>query len=750
MASDNIISFEQTAGGARKRMSENRVRQIVGSVRDLASETLPRLIQDLFEHLDDELYELADKSASDVLQTGYFEAMRELRLLRRSIEEDFNQACMHDFDVFWGQHAKSASAEQAAPLVDEAEMSLVEEADLEEGLAIDSMVSKAENRFYRELYALNQRFSALLGEVEVNDDSNPLGPRGMAQGFARALAQWAGETPVRLVVYKLFDRYVMAFAGGLYDDINEVLVEAEVLPKLVQYVRRNPVAPSVQRARDPQHAPSTGVEGTADGELMASLMSLMAERRLEFPSRQAGPWSFAGATDPSLPAVRTGDLLDALSQQQEHVLRAQPLNLDEVQALQGELLGGLGHTLEMGVQGNPTRRLQGNDQDVLDVMGLLFDFILGDESLPEAIKALLGRLQIPLLKVAVSDRRFFSNQQHPARALLNNLARAGIAWNDDGDRSSSSVFGQIESAVSHVLNEFVDDVSVFQVANDQFNRYQERERHNAEIVEERLGQAKRGQEQLEVARQRVDGVLRDYRDACAAPDCILPPPVLSLLGEGWRDVLLLAYLREGEYSTAWNHACEVVEQLIWSVQPKDGKDERQKLLKTIPELLKNIRDGLVNISFDQHRSAVLFSDLQRFHIAALRGERPGADKTEPIAESPRVEVAPEPEVEPSAPVDEFDRLAEALQVGQLLEWQDDSGGWVRGKLSWRSEVSESCIFVDRRGMKVGEMELCRIAALLRAGQARTIEEQARPLMDRALDAMLNALQKTEHSEPQPG
>ena len=190
--------------------------------------------------------------------------------------------------------------------------------------------------------------------------------------------------------------------------------------------------------------------------------------------------------------------------------------------------------------------------------------------------------------------------------------------------------------------------------------------------------------------------------------------------------------------------------MIWSVQPKDGKDERQKLLKTIPELLKNIRDGLVNISFDQHRSAVLFSDLQRFHIAALRGERPGADKTEPIAESPRVEVAPEPEVEPSAPVDEFDRLAEALQVGQLLEWQDDSAGWVRGKLSWRSEVSESCIFVDRKGMKVGEMELRKIAALLRAGQARTIEGQARPLMDRALDAMLNALQKTEHSEPQPG
>ena len=744
MASDNIISFEHSAGVARKRIADTRVRQIVGSMRNITSETVPRLIQDLFEHLDDELYALADKSASDALQTRYFEAMRELRVLRESIETSYFDARMRQYDAFWQHHAAPARQAESA---EESEMSLVEEADLEEDLAITSMISKAENRFHRELFALNQRFAALLGVAEVSDTANPIGPRSLVEGFAEALSQWNGETSVKLLIYKMFDRYVMAYVGGLYDEVNDLLVSADVLPKLLQRVRRNPVAPSVQRARDPHRDPEdvSADAGSQSGEeVMSALMSLLAERRHAMPASFSSPWSFAGASNPALPEVRTEDLLGALSQEQEHTLQAEPLSLEEVQSMQAELLGSLGRNLEMGSPNQPAKRLDRNDQDVLDVMGLLFDFVLGDDNLPEAMKALLGRLQIPLLKVALSDRSFFNNTQHPARVLLNNLARAGIAWNDDGDRSANSAFGQIESAVTRILTDFVDDVSIFEAVNEQFNQYLERERRTAEVAEERVGQVKRGQEQLEMARQRVDLIIKGYRKDCQPPECVIPAPVSALLEEGWRDVLLLAYLREGEDSTSWNNACEVVEQLIWSVQPKVEQAERQQLLKSIPELLKRVRDGLVNISFDQHRSAVLFKELQSCHIAALRGAsvEPVEQEETPAGPSATAQME-EAKPEASGPDDEFDQAARALQVGQLLEWQNDDGEEVRGKLSWRSEVTEICIFVNRKGMKLAEMSVQDLAQLLRDDKARVIEGTDKPLMDRALNAMLEALQKTD-------
>ena len=82
MTRDNVVSFDQNAGGARRRVADARAHELVATCRSHVADTLPRLMQELFEHVDDELYQLADKSASDVLQTRYFDSMRELRKLR--------------------------------------------------------------------------------------------------------------------------------------------------------------------------------------------------------------------------------------------------------------------------------------------------------------------------------------------------------------------------------------------------------------------------------------------------------------------------------------------------------------------------------------------------------------------------------------------------------------------------------------------------------------------------------------------
>lgn len=749
MARDNVISFDQGLAGGRRRVTDPRMQQLLTTCRTQLADTLPRLMQELFEHLDDELYQLADKSASDLLQTRYFDAMRELRKLRASIEQAFLGRQLGGFEDFW---TKGTPAEEEPKVPEAGELSLVDADELEENLAVSGMVSKAENRYHRELFALNMRFAHIAGIPDLTTRFNPVGPFSLAEGFREAMRQWSGDLGVRLVVFKLFDRHVMGYVGGLYDDLNDTLVEAGVLPKIMQRVRRNPVAPSVQRARRESPADgrmqgedaieATAAEGYGDAgqeqRILGMIGQLLATRRsvgtVNLYSRRL-PGGGDAAHCANLPPVASSELVDALNYLQREVSVEAPVSPEEIQQLQYEMLANLGRQLDMGSAEAPAKRLNQVDQDVIDVIGMLFDFILDDRNVPDAMKALLGRLQIPMLKVAVLDRSFFGNKQHPARRLLNALARAAMAWVDDGDRSAKSLYGRIETVVTRILSEFRDDVGLFAQVYDDFSNFIEREARGAEVAEERINQVTRGQEQLLIARRRVAEVLNEFR--VAQPD--LPTPVVNILREGWHDVMLLAFLREGEESVAWQHAFAAVEELIWSVQPKEEPAERQRLLKAIPDLLKKLREGLNNISFDQHRATQLFKDLQACHIAALRGERDQAEAD--VVE----EVIPEVLAgEEAAEVveDEFFDKARALQVGQWLEWRRDES-WVRGKLSWRSAVTSICIFVNRKGMKVAEMTVNDIAVLFRGENARILEDLNQPLMDRALTAMLDALKETD-------
>jgi len=737
MSRDNIISFMDNVGSARQRVADAKIQSLVTQMRDVTASVLPRLLQDLFENLDDDLFQLADKSGSDLLQTRYFEAMRELRKLRSPIQDAMLRAMLNQYDAFWDGRDVEPVISGAEP--DSEDMALVTEEDLEENLAVTAVVTRAENQFHRALYALGQRFGFLLGIGEVSPSDNPLGPRALAESFRRGLNLWNGELPVKLVIFKLFERHVVNYVGGLYDDVNDVLVAAEVLPKLVQTVKRNPVAPSVQRARGEADEEASEVATSSarsnDAELSANLLEvisgLLASRRAQ---------SGVDARTLHLPVVPSVQLVDVLDDLQQDALVEAASTLNEAREVREHLRVSLTQQLELGSGDHPVKRLEQVDQDILDVVSMVFDFILDDPNLPDAMKALLSRLQIPMAKVAMVDKGFFGSKSHPARRLLNNVARSVVGWVDDGDRTPQSLYGRVESLVTRVLTGFTDDVSLFDELDKEFSAVQARESRSAEVAEERMAQVTRGQEHLRVARRRVETVIRQ----CLGDLEGLPEPATDLLNEPWRDVLLLAFLREGEESETWRDSVEVAHRLVWSVTPKIEQQERQELLKVIPDLLRKMREGLANISYDQHKAATLFKQLQACHITALRGKETDPSQiTRPALQEPAAEQPP------VVLQDEFYRQARGLEVGQWLEWQQGERK-LRGKLSWKSETTGSCVFVNRKGLKNAEMRIDELAGLLREHKAALLDDAGAPLMDRALKAMLEALRNTAPgAEPSP-
>jgi len=743
---DNIMSFEKMAASHRPTLDE-KSRQVVAQCRVIYLKMLPPLLTTLFEKLDDALYEISEKAESDTQQGRYFDAMREMRKARDQIEKQFTKKISVEYDRFW-THGPDSGLSEREKESGSIELSLLDEASLEEGLALTSLISKSENCFQNDLEALKQRFEYILKSDDLTLQNIPVGPTIIGNVYFQLMSPVPIDLAVKLVIYKQFESVVMRYVGSVYDEINQVLKGAGILPKLSQRIRRNPVAPVRQRAyQDATCSTAGGLDVEQHSEVFQTLQNLLGNRAVGNELMLGAPVSGT-----SLPAIETADLVDTLSalQTRNITLVAYAGAGEDQQNLRQTLL----NSLQMVSDGELNKRLGKSDNDTIDVISMVFEYILDDPNLPDPMKALIGRLQIPMLKIALTDKAFFSKNVHPARQLLNSIARAAVGWNDDGDRSERGLYGVVEGMVKRILNEFEQDAGLFEELNNSFNAFCDTAEQGAEAAEERTNQVVRGKEQLAVAKMFVTGEINTRLGFCRE----VPEVVTLLLNDGWKDVLLLLYLRKGVDSEDWAKGLETMDSLLWSVEPKSKQADRKELLKKIPTLLRALREGLVGISYDQHKMARLFKELQRSHILCMKGES-GAIKMEKSKEdaSPTTLAkkaakqeawldsahVPDAQKRTTAIEDDFFDQAKAVKIGTWFELGEESDDKQRIKLSWKSEVTGTFVFVDHRGMKVKELPLDEVACLLREGRATLLKDTAEPLMDRALKAMMDVLEKTE-------
>ncbi len=758
---DNILPFDGDQRFASNINLKQEEYEGVKSCRKVTAWILPRLLGGMFEKLDDVLFDLSNKKDSGNLQIACFHAMRELRREQENLQEGFQRRILHGFDRFWKTGKPDAETAEGGHKEGE-ELLLVADDELEDTLAITSMTAKSENRYSRELYAIEQRFGALARGLVVDSKNNPLDPVRICESFQRALEPLELELSAKLVVYKLFDREVMAGLGKLYNSVNDVLAQAGVLPKLTPKVKPNAGAPVVggssgaavggqaQASTQADYSDdvlATGDSVAVDREFFANLQGLLNQRRSYVsPGNQAV-------------VVDTGQIVAALSnlQQGDHLSSEAGLG---VQDLRGLLQQELNIDQSVGSFASKER----SDENMIDVISMLFEFILEDRNLPDTMKVLLARLQIPMVKVALLDKEFFYRQGHPARHLLNSLAQAALGWSDDGDRSAGSLYGMIDAIVSRVLLEFDQDVELFTELNEEFAEYLEAEQRTSSLAEERATQATRGKEQLALAKRQVgDEIAKRFEQYDG-----IPKAAVELLEHGWKDVLMLTALRQGVEGEEWTERITMLDQLLWSVTPKKSLDERRELLQIIPGLLKGLRVELTNISFDQHKMIRLFKELQACHMACLRGESiPGIDpKTLAATQSKQEESKAgitassgsqqaKPAADQIKPAGDqiktgtiadtsiYLRKAQEIPLGSWLELKGENDTSRRIKLAWKSGVSGNHLFVNNKGIKVLEVCLEKLADAMRTGKMVLLAGAETPLLDRALTSIADGLQNAE-------
>ncbi|WP_337056572.1 DUF1631 domain-containing protein [Pseudomonas sp. USHLN015] len=770
----NVVPLNKGASELSPTSPVGRLPVALIQVRDKAAQQLKQALQALFDNADDTLFQMADRATSNAEQNAFFEAMRDLRLKRKSIERGFLQKV---FETFSNLNQYEIGKPPVLDAVSFESLSLVQNDELEESVALDAMVAKVMSRDGIALGHLTTRLNTLVTK-KIEDKSNPLGPRALCEAFLDACRSLGVEIKVKLIIFKLFEKYVLSDLDQLYAESNQALITAGVLPELKSAPpARRPQGRTPGAARSAQAAEGGQVAGEGaymdEGvqEVFGALQELLSQ------VRGSGTGAGIGMGRREVPAdavpITSNDLMRLLSHLQQH-LPAQ--NASDV-----DLRFQLDNLLTRASAKSGKSRVVGQvDDDVINLVSMLFEFILDDRSLPDSLKALIGRLQIPMLKVAVLDKTFFSRGSHPARRLLNEIASAAMGWSEQDDVQRDALYQRIEQVVLRLLNDFVDDPTIFSDLLSDFLAYTGDERRRSDLLEQRTRDAEEGRAKAELARQQVEQALNDRLLGRT-----LPEVVVRLLQEAWSKVMLLTCLKHGVGSEEWQATLSTMDDLIWSVESHEAPEARMRLLELVPGLLKALREGLTSAAFDPFSTSEFFSQLETLHVQAFQrfkrvepepvpapvvdaeeGQEPGAiaEIEMPLldlpadlevgmpAEAPAmVEVveeivllapgetrAPEPE---AALPDDDEALAQVdnLRVGSWVEFQEDEEHKVRCKLAAIIKPTGKYIFVNRTGMKVLEKTRMGLAVEFRRQAIRLLDDAL--LFDRALESVIGNLRR---------
>lgn len=331
----------------------------------------------------------------------------------------------------------------------------------------------------------------------------------------------------------------------------------------------------------------------------------------------------------------------------------------------------------------PVRSDKQLDKTVVDIVDMLFGFVLDDTALPTGTRDVLNRLQFQILKLATVDISFFCDWQHPARRLLNRIAPI---FRDC--RNNSGDVARLELLVNARINQLIDEITTeartFALALDE--------------IEAAASTLPRTRAQDEAAAwARAEAAAREILEHTSLP------LVRDFIADYWLDVLQRTALEHGDASPQWQDALATISELEWSIGAKSSQEERFRLIALVPSLLARINRGLDLLAVDKQERRPFFDTLVGLHSEMLRVE----------------EVRPAPVVQHVPASEQVARM----QRGDWVEFHLADGSISRERLTWISPQRGILVFSNHQGQQAISISPEDLAELVREHKALIIRDQ---------------------------
>ena len=716
---------------ARLKLSPQESATELKGCRELALSRMAGALSGMLDRVEDELFDLAEKSVDRDAQNVFLDARSQARANRDAIESTFRQ---HFVELFNRKVSGEPSA--ASQPAEGAELSLLAHEDLEGNLAVNAMSSRLKTACEGELFALSQRMGFLLERPELEDDANPVSPAMICAALKDACDEIQSDYKVRMALLRQLVGQTESELQRVYHDLNAHLVERRILPEVRATARRAAPTPKRASAAEPVKAPAP------DQDLYGTLAQLLSAASGAASGRaDSGPAASGGAQNAAAPQAAFVAELTRMHRAATPAAGETAL-VNIIKDLKNAPHGALLATV---------------DAMTIDIVAMLFDFVFEDEHIPASVKALLGRLQIPTLKVALLDKGFFSSKSHPARRLIDLLAEISIGL-DDGDARGGATLALIEGVVDGILHEFDTDLALFESMAARVEAFiEEQARADAEIVE-RSSRVIEAREREEIARRAGE----EEVSRRLMVRVWVPVPVRAMLLETWATAFAAVHLAEGEGSPAWQELVHTMDDLLWSVEPKALPEDRKRLVVMLPGMLKQIQRGLARGAMSEPQRDGFLGELVDCHALAIKaGLRGLAAVPEPPAPAPLEDPKLEREILPAGDdvhVEEIRLRAPRggvarnvftrtgiwtnLRRGTWVEFARAAATPTRARLTWVSPNKGVYLFTNpATGAHAVSISPEALAEQMRVGEARMIDDA--PLVDRAVGSMIESLRNVK-------
>lgn len=398
------------------------------------------------------------------------------------------------------------------------------------------------------------------------------------------------------------------------------------------------------------------------------------------------------------------------------------------------------------------------EKAIVEVVGLIFDSILTEDRIPSSIRVWFARLQMPVLRHAMTDPGFLSDAQHPARRLIDRMGACVMGF----DTSVSLVPLEHEiKRIVQVIEQYPDTGRrVFELTYQEFQDFLARHLREPAAVH-RIADVAQQAEQKEALTVQYTIELRQL--LARAP---VPEAVRQFLFQSWAEVMAMVAVGKGVTSPQAKAVRQTAADLVWAVGAKPSRQERAQVIARVPALLNQLRDGLALLGQDASAQEPTLKTINdaladafmarngQIDPAWLQGLTESLDQIEGYLEGSDGPLAFDRDtLEMITGTDASDVTTlmdtgvalepEALVQAELLE----TGAWFRlqhearehsVQLAWLSAARQLYLFVSVQQhaflMQQGRVAQCLQAQLLQPLQSEGLVDQATRRAVQVLDA----------------
>ncbi len=389
------------------------------------------------------------------------------------------------------------------------------------------------------------------------------------------------------------------------------------------------------------------------------------------------------------------------------------------------------------------------DQVIIDLLDLMFEKIFSNKNLPENIKYLIGKLQIPILKHSLQDKTFFMNKDNAVRIFLDCLSSEETLFNTEYHEKFESIIDNI--LLADDFNNQLFEKALYDI-QELLKNYQQKENTLIKIVEKDVSQVEKVSTHYDNV---VNFVTKYTKKANYAP-------VKSFIEDIWAKAFVERWLPEvkedsidlikdlsPEGKISLNQTLIVFEMMIWSTNITENNEELIKKLRSfVPKMTEGLRRICLDLKIDKNdlQNLTFLMAQKQIHfirnaISNLPNEQKILQQTSAYQENNEKKLKDlkdnedklvrsfESKIEPIKQLQKVDKEIKGVKSDfETLfikgRWFEMGHGKTKIRLVWVSPKASIFLFSNPETKKVYKFDKAKVWAYFKSEHIKPIEIQA--------------------------